>query len=738
MSSVSIPTDSATRLDSFDRFRVSKDAADKPIKLPAPEGEIVLLASDPVSDSLIELHFPKTQPDSGEAFASRLTFAKKLPRDAAFVSVLESLEFEGELAYTTHVNQGEPLDSYVERNGCLAPTLALGLAVELLEQLAEGIPRFERLLLNARLSNVLVFKEEDSAVRFRVIDFNLISDSESAGSLSSELRGLLGIALTGFRPEDRIFSEILSGPLGATLPSNAAAILSGGRFEECSVEQLLTALREDLNTITSLSDRNRREHLRVCRQTSPHSAIESALMPMPAMPEELSSRFIADWRGVGFDNAFAISAMDSTNGGRVRVQILPPGRVHEAAPSASPQSEDTQQLLKVLEAWEGDNATWVAEEGWPGFSLSLVLATKGRLSATETLIALRQVAIGIAQARKHRVEIPDLRPANLLICFPASTNQSDLRRSLGRRLDCWSSFVIKLRVHATTRSLLEPPHAIELALVNASVDDSEDERLKRRFLALAIELLTGGTGELPTESLPAAVMDLFVECGRKTQSGEKMLEPAEFLEQFAAALPEAPLELDAVTWTWADYSNAKSPPIPIPAPAAADSSIEIATIVPSPFAQSELVNAHAVPAPERSAVLARAPEPVELELEPGETEPPRRRRRAPVIAQSAPFEIEAEFSPFNPAPLVDEALTDPAVADRGIALAPLPSGSAGRLGKVFLGVIQMIAIVILPVTIFIGFVQRSNQTEADSEHSNETIRAEIQTEAPAQVSTSTP
>lgn len=728
MSANSNRADPDARFEPFGRFRISRDSEGQPIELPGPEGEFVCLASDPDSSQLVELHIPKSRPKSIEDFAKRLDLARKLAGETAFVSILDTLKHEDEIAYTTHVNRGEPLASYVERNGTLGPAIGLGLVVEFLEKFLATRPRFESLLATANFSNLLIFRAEDASVGLRMIDFGLSAGRETEFSLGGELRGLLALCLTGVRPGQTAFAEVLEGPLLANLPSNAAALISGSRrFTELETEQLLAALREDLHSVTSLSDRNRRDHLKICRQTSPRAAIETALTPNPALPDELSARFIADWRGVGFDTAFAVSAMDSTNGGRVRVQILPPERVHPGSPSPTPQSADALQLLRVLEAWEGDEATWVAEEGWPGFPLSLVLATKGRLTATETLIALRQVALGIEQAQRHSVEIPDLRPANLVVCFPATTNQSDLRKNLERRLDCWPSFVIKIRTQATTLSLLEPPHQIERALVNASVNDSENERLKRRFLALAIELLTGGTGELPTESLPPALMDLFVECGRKMQSGERLPEPEDVLENFADALPEAPPELAAVTWSWADYSNAKSQPIPAPAPAAADSVIDSdrSTVVlpPSPFTESaRLVNSFAVPAPSRPAAHARPPEPVDLELE----DQPRRPRRARVVPQPGPIEIATEFAPlteaeaavrlrigdpapFDPAPVDDAAIAAANIepTEPSIELAPMSSRNSGRLGKIAIGLLQLIAIVVIPIVIFIGYVRQT-------------------------------
>ncbi|MEM7011393.1 MAG: hypothetical protein AAF585_07910, partial [Verrucomicrobiota bacterium] len=395
-----------------------------------------------------------------------------------------------------------------------------------------------------------------------------------------------------------------------------------------------------------------------------------------------------------------------------RMQILPPGRVFPLASDTPPAAGQDLQVLGVLEGWEDDNATYVAEESWPGFPLSLVLARKGRLTPTETLIILRQIARGLDQAQRRGWEIRDLRPSNFIICFPSETNQSDVRKLIDRRIDCWPSFVVKMRVHDCMRALIEPAPSIESSLATAGDRSLTVDQIQRRFMGLTIHLLTGGTGELPTDILPAELMELFVSCSQNFMS------PTRFLEHFAAALPESPEEPAELSWAWADYAKAigasNSAPTPAPQPAAAAPRPTVSTpfipvAPPAANDPSAVFNLNAVFTPESMLPSPNGEQAADGVLQRANVIPPAPKVEEPEL--SVPSMPE---TPFDPRPIDDMARAAAPSVEEEVTLVPLSQKKPNRFLKLLRLSAQVTAIGLAPIAVFIAIVVVQSQEEANA------------------------
>lgn len=697
---------SAPLLERFGPLEIAQDGDGNPIELPAPDGEAVCLAADPVANSLVELHLPRDPQSLDAAFEARIDAASKL-NERHCSAVIEAYRMNGLPAYSTRVNWGEPVDEYVRRVGLITPEVAIGLCVELLEALNES-PRFQEIAQRAHLQSALICQAEDETLFLKIIDLQLTAaPNQEAAPLADELVALLKTMLAG-TPGDTHSAdlEIVKGGL----PMTTLMLFNDDSQAPQTLPQLLDGLREDLNSISkSMASRNRREHLHCCRQTAPRPPLEQELLPRPVLPAELGKRFVADWRGLEFQTPFTISAADSQTNGRIRMQILPPGRVFPLTSDTPPAAGQDLQVLGVLEGWEDDKATYVAEEAWPGFPLSLALARKGRLTPTETLIVLRQIARGLDQAQRRGWEIRDLRPSNLMVCFQSETNQSDIRKMIDRRIDCWPSFVVKLRVHDCMRALIEPAPTIESSLAAAGDRTLTVDQIQRRFMGLTIHLLTGGTGELPTDSLPAKLMELFVKCSKSFMS------PTRFLEHFAAALPEAPEEPAELSWAWADYSKALNAPEPIPAPKPVTSRPPASPFIPvAPPAAGDPANVFNLSAVFSQEPLSPAPNgkhAADGVLQRANIIPP-----APQTEEPEPSIQNNAETPFDTRPLDDTNGASTPTVDDEVTLVPLSQKKPNRALKFLRLTAQVTAIGLAPIAVFICVVVVQAREEASAKN----------------------
>ncbi len=559
-------------LQRFGRYEISQDFSGKPIELYQARGEKICLAFDTGRRCLIELHLlsesTKLTPDEKQSFFERLKLARGLRGDSGFSSVLRGDNASGTLFYTANINDGEPVTEYVRRLGPIPVETALGLAVDLSEKL-KSLSKFQRILNAVSLTNAMLMVGEGGSLRIRVVDFGLARPELEANGeaiLVREFAWLLLNMMTGQeRPVDGEGGpKIKLGGLPITLRQLLKGLLTSAVTAPVDLYALDEALQEALKSVQrSFLARTQRRHLVVSSRFHPKTTLERHLIPTPTLPKELSDRFRDDERAFGPKDPFRLHLVEGATSDRLAMQILPPFRIlSKENYTPVPESLDRANMAKfphlmdVFEGWESDQAIYLAEENWPGFPLPYLLRIKGRLKPIETLVLLRQVVHGLRQATESRIKIHQIRPRDFQVCFPHRTTQADMRHLLERRIDMWPKFVIKLRTHSSIRALIQPESEIESAIVD--LKQQQPELLKQRFVALAIEFLTGQTGTLPRSNLPAGIYQLFERCSRDIREGNPVMEPAAFVEEFEAQLDSAPQEPPFRNYLWAGAPNGKA------------------------------------------------------------------------------------------------------------------------------------------------------------------------------------
>lgn len=560
-------------LEKFGRYEISRDSSGKPIELYQARGETICLAYDTGKRSLIELHLLQkpAQFTSFEhhCFFERFRMVRALRGDAGFSAVLKGDTLNGNLFYTANINNGEPIAEYVRRMGPIPVETALGLAVDLSERLSKLTSKFQRVLSSISLNNAMLMVGEGGNLTIRVVDFGLATEepdpSLGDSRLVREFAWMLLTMMTGQeRPADGdTDSKIKLGGLPLALRRLIKDLLTGSVSGPLTLTSLDSALQEAFKSVQrSFLARTQRRHLVVSSKFYPRTTLERHLIPDPAFPTELSDRFRDDERAFGPKDPFRRHLVEPDTGDRVGMQILPPFRIissqhYTPIPPQLDEADMAQypHLMDVFEGWESNSAIYLAEENWPGFTLPYLLRIKGRLKPVEALVLLRQVVHGLNQAAKCGIDVRQVRPRDFQVCFQQRTTQADLRQLLERRIEMWPTFVVKLRTHAAIRALIQPESEIESAIVD--LKQSHPELLHQRFIALAIELLTGKTGELPRESLPDGLFSLFEKCGRDIRENQPVLAPSELVEAFATSVEDAPEEPAFRSYLWAGAPNGK-------------------------------------------------------------------------------------------------------------------------------------------------------------------------------------
>ncbi len=560
-------------LEKFGRYEISRDSNGKPIELYQARGETVCLAYDTGKRNLVELHLlqkpTKFTAFEHHCFFERFRLVRALRGNAGFSSLLKGDSLNGSLFYTANINNGEPITEYVRRMGPIPVETALGLAVDLSERLTRLSNNYQRVLSSISLNNAMLTVGEGGNLTIQIVDFGLACEepdpSLGDSSLVREFAWTLLTMMTGQeRPADgETGAKIKLSGLPLALRRLIKDLLTGAVSGPLKLSALDEALQEAFKSVQrSFLARTQRRHLVVSSKFYPRTTLERHLIPDPALPTELTERFRDDERAFGPKDPFRRHLVESDTGDRVGMQILPPFRIissqhYTPIPPQLDEADMAQfpHLMDVFEGWESNTAIYLAEENWPGFPLPYLLRIKGRLKPVEALVLLRQVVHGLNQATECGIDVRQLRPRDFQVCFQQRTTQADLRQLLERRIEMWPTFVVKLRTHAAMRALIQPESEIESAIVD--LKQGHPELLHQRFIALAIELLTGRTGELPRESLSDGLFSLFESCGRKIRENDPVQTPAELVAAFAAGIEDAPEEPAFSSYLWAGAPNGK-------------------------------------------------------------------------------------------------------------------------------------------------------------------------------------
>ncbi len=494
----------------FGRYLIAHQAGGAPVELTRSSSELAFLAFDTVIKRLVELHIlNKGQPMDAAPRRSaidRIAQAKEL-RGLSFMRVLDHGEEAGAVYYSTNLNDGEALDCYVARRGAVPAVTAFCLVQQYLDDLIAG-RKCERLLCQMKVGAPLVATHEDAFLQLRIIDYGL-SEHEP---LNDELRTRRVVAECG-----RLLFTLLTGqsysgqspdrfPALTSLPTNLRTLLRTALVDPDNVTPVLEKMRDDVREahgtlVSNLQARNSRKGLLLTDALQPLSHVQELLLEKMPVAELLKGRYdVAQGEDVK-RFPFSIPAVHSTSRQAVSVHLLPPSRIvaksqYDAVPLQmwrfNPQTHP--HILRSLSLWETPDWTFLTEEREPGFTLSRLLAERSNLNPTEVALLLKQVSAGIDQAKECGVSRIDIHPSNLLLKVgrEGANQNREVERLMQKRIDAWPPFVLKVRAHATMRSLFEPL-LVEPSLAGKELlpQMADKDFCNRSFVALAVYLLTG-------------------------------------------------------------------------------------------------------------------------------------------------------------------------------------------------------------------------------------------------------
>lgn len=554
-------------LQQFGSLSVAHRTGGAPVELQRSKDEVVFLAFDNRIRRLVELHVLRGG-NTLDAVMKRSAFERARQaseiRGHAFMRILEVGEDQGLVYYTSNLNDGEFIDSYIRRRGAMAPATSLALTYQLLDDLLQ-LQGYQRLVSRMHLDRVLVTTLEDTFLQLRVFDYGLSqmdagTETQSGARLVVEACRLIFMLLTGqtYAGEnpDR-FPALTQLPMSLRITVRAA--LTDPANAPSSIEKLRDDVREAFSAlVSSIQARNLRKQLVVNGTLMPQSQLQELLLENVPVETILGTRFTVEDAEHTRRYPFSIPALNAKTDQPVTVHLLPPARIveksrYEAVPLQMWRfnPERHPNILRSLSLWESPDWTFLTEEREPGFALSRLMAERITLNPAEVTVLMRQIRAGLDQAVECGVQRVDLHPSNILLRVGKNGPLlvRELERLMQKRLDAWPSFVVKLRPHMTMRSLYEPL-LVDMDLTDglALEEHLQDKDFRHRsFVALAAYLLTGErqSGAVPQfpESVPEAAATYVRECVELTRRPGKTPAPAEFIDKFDSLLSVPTVDL---------------------------------------------------------------------------------------------------------------------------------------------------------------------------------------------------
>lgn len=553
-------------LQQFGSLSVAHRTGGAPVELVRSKDEVVFLAFDNRIRRLVELHVLRGG-STLDAVLKRSAFERARQaseiRGHSFMRILEVGEDQGLVYYTSNLNDGEFIDDYIQRRGALAPSTALAMVYQLLDDLLQ-LRGYQRLVSHMHLDRVLVTTLEDTFLQLRIFDYGLsqmdsVPEEPNGGRLVVEACRLIFTLLTG-QPDaggnpDR-FPALTQLPMNLRITVRTA--LTDPANAPTSIEKLRDDVREAFSAlVSSIQARNLRKQLVVNASLLPQSHLQELLLENVPVETIMGTRFRVEDAEHTRRYPFSIPAVNVKAGQPVTVHLLPPSRIvektrYEAVPLQMWRfnPERHPNILRSLSLWESPDWTFLTEEREPGFALSRLMAERLTLNPAEVLVLMRQIRAGLDQAVECGVQRVDLHPSNILLRVGKNGPllARELERLMQKRLDAWPAFVVKLRPHMTMRSLYEPL-LVDMDLTDAAQEEHLLERdfRHRSFITLAAYLLTGErqSGGAPqfSESVPEAAAAYVRECMELARRAGKAPNPGEFIEKFEGFLSAPTVDL---------------------------------------------------------------------------------------------------------------------------------------------------------------------------------------------------
>lgn len=512
--------------------------------------EIIFLAFDCEMKRMVEIHVLKSVESTEDSFfgttLDRVQAASKI-EGKSLMQVLDAGMEDGMVYYATSINDGEPVAEYVKRCGRLAPSVAVSLMTQLVDDLASATGVFGNPLSGLSLEHAYMSLEEEIFLSLRVVDYGFSKNestdiTEQGRRVVQECSKLLFLLLTGEHYQNQ---ELERSMVIAALPNSLRALmreaLLSPQYSCASLEKMREDLREAYQSlVNNYLSRNLRKHLLVTEQNQPQSQLQKLLLAGMDFTGFFQGRYSFPPSSADLQHCpFSIEAVHVEKKLPVTLHLLPPSSiVDRAAYNAVPleiwkfNPNKHHHLLRSLSVWETPSWTLITEERDAGFSLARLLAQRHALNPDEALIILKEVHAGLMEAAECGVSRVNLHPAHIQINTPAVTDS--VVNYIEKPLDTWPSLSIKLRTHTTMRSLYDAPVVSQRVKENGE-ELTEVEFALRSLVALSLRLLGAqkhGPDWYFENSVSSPLANYLRECSRGVTQNFSSMSLKDFLSRF--------------------------------------------------------------------------------------------------------------------------------------------------------------------------------------------------------------
>lgn len=533
-------------LEKLGQYHLCQTAEGHPVEFHAPTAEVACLAFDGQRGQLVELHVLARSDGWGAAqvqsFQERINLLRGV-NSAVVPRLLDAGILEGLAYYSSTLEPGESASTYVGRLGALPEAIAVQLCYSLCLQLI-ALQQFPRIFRHCSLKNLLLLGAESTVgvPLLQLRDLGLCEgerrgvDDAAEERLARELGELVYLLLTGHESghgngpvPDCVFLLERCPDLRAFVK---AALGFGGGVGRGSLAAGMLALRRAAELFSA-------------------SAASAALPSPPLIPwrrvlferEHFQSLLPAQFsvRRGGFPEVEPLSCrvVEGTARKSFLLHPLPAERIVPVGPCrrvpeqiAKVDREAHPNLLFPHSTWSGPQLTFLLENGANSFSLNQLLEIRKSLPPKEAAQLLRDVLAGLQQSERSGIPLPGLHPVDALVVFSDEPEEAALRVRMRQAVEDWPSFIVKIRVHTTCRTLVEPV----LDVCSSVRSIHRMRRLEEAFFSLAA-FLVGGVGNLSQSGLPKPLIDFFQQGLISVRRGDSVPAPERVVEAFEAVSP---------------------------------------------------------------------------------------------------------------------------------------------------------------------------------------------------------
>ncbi len=520
-------------LEQFGRYFISLGSDGSPATFPGVAKEMLCLAFDPETLSLVELHIlPESESfdeDTRKSFTDRAWMAASL-HSPCCCKILDVGHSDGLHYYTTQISDGESITTYIKRNGPLDTALTLALTIQLTDVIFQMQSK-ARLLQGLNLGRLQVVSSQHSHLALQISDCSLACDEKLPSVTIKPKKMISGIAqilyflLTAkpYQPKggDQQITDLDS------LPANVKFILKHTLSNTSgngptSLAEFRKELRDAYSAVSpKITKGSRFKSPPIAKRLLPAFRLKQKLFSDLDLKKEFAGQYQITEAAEDDYHIYTETAEFELDGAKVEtnIHILPRAhtwpeieckRLQQDLAKIDPAVHS--YLLPAREIREVEQAILVVEEPTIGFSLSDFLALRhNQLEAVETIILLNLIRHAINQAKEARIPILGLSIHSIQIHFPHET-RFRTRELQKRRVDHWPDFSLQLRCYPTTEGLIAAPPAgrIESGL-NREKCPSAEGMLYKTFIAITEQLVLGTHfeyGSIPDESLFLALNSL--------------------------------------------------------------------------------------------------------------------------------------------------------------------------------------------------------------------------------------